>query len=257
MKGKFVMIDGLDGVGKGEVIKAIVDYERSSREVFDVNEFWGTNLEEPPKNNYNPHLFDFQGAQLLVTSEPTFAGIGRFIRTEYIKNNGRDYPPRVIAEAYALDRYDLYTSTIIPALAEGIDIVQSRGVITSIVYQMLDSKLRSSIALELDEITKMSGNEVALKAENAPSLLIIPTVNDIDQLFERLAGRDKKDDAIFEKKEFQQQLKSVYESAWLKEMFESLGTEVRYLDAGVSVEHSRSEALRIWKEHLKKHLKGD
>ena len=95
----------------------------------------------------------------------------------------------------------------------------------------------------------LEGNVLAL--ENAPDLLIIPTVADVDELARRLASRQKKDDAIFENVPFQKQLKQVYESNWFREIFESRGTVVKYLDAGISVEHSRSEAVRVLEEFLR------
>lgn len=251
MKGKFLMADGLDGVGKGEVIKAIADFEKSrNKNVFDVNEFWGVDLDKIPNNDFNPRLEDFKGYDILITSEPTYAGIGRRVRAEYIKKNGRDYDPHVIANGYALDRFELYTTTIIPAREKGIDVIQSRGVITSLVYQLLDTKDRSSHGASLDELMNIPGNKFTLEKDNIPTLLIIPTVDDVDELVKRLDGRSKKDDAIYESINFQKRLKDSYTNSNLREIFESRGTIVRYIDAGISVESTRKQAVDLWKEHI-------
>lgn len=252
IKGKFGMICGLDGVGKGESIDAIAKLETDrGRIIFDVNIWWGTDLISLPLHDYNPRLDDFKDHNLLITSEPTYAGIGRRIRTEYIRKNGRDYDPRLIAEAYALDRRELYQTTIIPARLSGIDILQSRGVVTSLVYQLLDIQERGGGKDIINEILDLPGNRLAMISAHAPTLLLIPTVENVDSLAERLRARtDKRDDAIFETVEFQRKLKGIYESVWLKELFENVGTKVVYIDAGISVEHTRSEAIRVWKEHL-------
>src|SRR3989344_7252850 len=143
------MIDGLDGIGKGTIIDAIKEFElENRRNLFDVNKWWGTDLNISPARDYNPRLTDFCSEYikygLLVTSEPTFSGIGRRIRNEYIKKNNRDYNPWLIAQAYALDRYELYTTTVIPARENEINILQSRGVVTSIVYQKIDIEERGA-----------------------------------------------------------------------------------------------------------------
>ncbi len=245
-RGKFVIVDGLDGVGKGEVIRAIVEYEQGcGRSIFDVNSWWGTDLSVLPLRDYNPRVKEIVDDPLIVTSEPTFAGVGRRIRLEYIYRNTRDYDPRVIAEAYALDRHELYTTTIVPFLELGLDIIQSRGIITSLVYQIFDSQSRSAVGITIDELLALPGNAYAMRF--APSLLIIPTVLDFDLLQQRLALREKKDNAIFESVEFQRQLKPVYESAWLRELFENAGSKVAYLDAGMSVEETRRQAVELWK----------
>ncbi len=251
MKGKFLMTDGLDGIGKGEIIKSIIEFEKSRNiKIFDLNEFWGNDLNKPPIHDYNPRLEDFNDYNLLVSSEPTFAGIGRRIRYEYIKNNGRSYDPHVIANAYALDRFELYTTTIIPARKKSINIIQSRGVITSLVYQLLDTKDRSSHGASLDELMNLPGNKLALNLENIPSLLIIPTVSNFEELSKRLELRSKKDDAIYENVNFQKRLKDYYESSSLKKLFENKGTIVKYIDAGVSVESTWQQAVDLWKEHI-------
>ena len=246
MAGKFVMTDGLDGVGKGEVISAILGYELlQDRNYFDCTKWWGDLNNQ--KHDFNPVPSQISPGSLIVSAEPTFAGIGRRIRAEYIFKNGRDYDPRVIAEAYALDRHELYTTTLLPCLERGDDIIQSRGFVTSLVYQMLDSANRSSLQMTAKEIMDLPGNKFALS--HMPTVLIIPTVHDIDGLMKRLEAREKKDDAIFETVEFQRRIKPVYESSWLAEIFTSRGCSVEYIDAGVSVGETRKQAVDIWKKY--------
>jgi len=252
MTGKFVMIGGLDGVGKGTANQAIMDFEKiRGRKIFDANVWWGTDLTREPLHDYNPREEDFRDHDVITTSEPTYAGVGRRIRNEYIKKNGRNYDPRLIANAYALDRYELYTTTIIPARRSGLDIVQSRGIESSLTYQLLDIQERGDGGSVIDYILSLPGNRLAMTRANAPSLLLIPTVLEIDLLAKRLEARNEKDDdAIFENVAFQRKLKPLYESDWFRELFEDIGTEVRFIDAGVSIEHTKEQAVMVWKEHL-------
>ena len=252
-RGKFVMIDGLDGVCKGAAVDAIVDYEKFNKvriEVFDINEWWGTDLRNIPLHDYNPRLRDFDGCNVLVSSEPTYAGIGRRIRTEYTKKNGRKYNPRLIASAYALDRYELYTTTIIPARTKGIDVIQSGGVVTNIVYQMLDIANRGGSKDSLNKILNLPGNKLAMSSDNAPTLLLILTDSCIRSLAKIPRDKIKADNAISEAEDFQRSIKLHYESKCLRKLFEDRGTEVKYVDAGISLDHTKAEAVRVWKEHL-------
>jgi len=241
--GLFVMIDGLDGVGKDTIMEALkhmlIDKGKS---VFELKSYWSN-------YGFHPELKDFVTSDVVMSSEPTSVGIGSAIRREIIANHtGRQYSARATANAYALDRLVLYKRVLLPALAVGKWITQSRGVSTSLAYQPLQAQTQQD-SLPLEEVMALEGNVLAL--ENAPDLLIIPTVADVDELARRLASRQKKDDAIFENVPFQKQLKLVYESDSFRELFEKRGTIVRYFDAGVSVEHSRSEAVRILEEFLR------
>ena len=58
----------------------------------------------------------------------------------------------------------------------------------------------------------------------------------------------KDDNCVFENPEFQRSLKPLFEDSWLKNLFESSGSIVRYLDAGISVEETRRQAREIYAE---------
>jgi thymidylate kinase len=117
-------------------------------------------------------------------------------------------------------------------------------VITSIVYQPL---MENSYTLE--EIKGLEGNKFCLN--NAPDLLIITIVNP-EVVIERLKTRKKEDDAIFEQLEFQKKVKSIYESSWLKQLFEEKGSKVVFLDTNPpkTVEDTKNKAIKILKESV-------
>ncbi|MEK6826696.1 MAG: hypothetical protein AABX90_03635, partial [Nanoarchaeota archaeon] len=97
------------------------------------------------------------------------------------------------------------------------------------------------------ELLSIEGNKFQL--ENGPSLIIIPTINNTEEVIKRLTLRLKNDNSKFEKLEFQKKLKPLYESKWLKDLLESNNIKVRYLDVGNSLESTRNQAITLWKEH--------
>jgi len=252
LKGKFIVIDGLDGIGKGVVLDAVVD-DLSSKglRVFDLHDFWKASHDHPDFHNknfngkinqYYKNLSDFD---VLNSAEPTYVGIGKAIREEIIANNGRKYSALFTAHAYSMDRLILYNRVIMPALQAGKIVVQSRSFSTSVVYQPLQSTLQGETPLSVSDILSLEGNAYALK--NAPDMFIIPTIMNVNEVMKRLDGRDKDDNCQFEKIDFQLKLKPFYESSDLKNLFEKQGTVVKYLNAGISIPETKRQAVEIYK----------
>ena len=241
-KGLFIVVDGLDGIGKGVFLDVLVqEAKKAGKRVFDVHTFW-------KQNNFHPSPHDIIGEyDLVVTSEPTFVGIGSTIRQELVVKNGRKYSPQVVAQAYALDRHILYEQLIVPLLAAGITVLQSRSFSTSIVYQR-QSALDTSDEFSAAEILSLPGN--AFCSRHPMDFLIIPTIPDVDEIMKRLQRREKDDNCVFENLDFQLKLKKQYESDEFRNLFASLGVKVMYFDAGVSIEHSQQQALDFYGQHL-------
>ncbi len=242
-KGIYLQVDGLDGVGKGTAIGAIREYELSKgKKVLDLDEY------EKQHNDFPPHdeLFKYD---TIFASEPTYCGVGAFIRNVLInKNHNSRFSTRIMAEAFALDRRILLETTIVPALKEGKTVIQSRGVASSLVYQPIEAEKKGE-NLIIDDVKTIRGNMYEL--ENAPNLLIIPTIRDPEELLKRLSARDKQDEAAYESIEFQIKFKPEYESSWLREIFERRRTRVEYIDAGISVEETKKQIVGVWKDFLK------
>lgn len=102
--------------------------------------------------------------------------------------------------------------------------------------------------MSIEEIVNMEGNRFCLK--HGPNLLIIPTIHDAEALMARLRSREKKDNAMFENLAFQLRIKPMYEGDTLREIFERLETIVRYIDAGISVEESKRQAVAVFEERF-------
>ncbi|MBI3033066.1 deoxynucleoside kinase [Candidatus Woesearchaeota archaeon] len=237
MKGVFIMVDGLDGSGKGTIVTALKEHlEQQGKSVFDLREFWQLKNEIPTEQM----LADYQ---VIISSEPTHSMIGKVIREEIIQENGREYSGLSTAHAFSLDREILYKKLIIPSLQSGKIIIQERGVITSLVYQPVQHE-----KLSLMEIINLPGNKLALK--HAPHLLIV-TVVDPDTSMKRLDNRSKKDNAIFEKIVFQRKIAERYQSDWLKKLFESHGSKVVYLDTNTDdISGTCNKAIQLVAEVL-------
>jgi thymidylate kinase len=252
-RGQFIVIDGLDGIGKGEIERALIEFEQKlGRTVFDSVAFSKANRKglaefsdfwRPPEVYYDT----------IVTAEPAHVGVGKIIRDEIIARNSRNYPWQIQVEAYSLDRLINMKRIVIPALRQGLRVIQARSLASTLNYQTLKAQEKREKEKKVWElILKHDGNKAQLKW--APDLLIIPTIKDISSLIKRLKEREamkKEDNAIFENADFQSKLKPLYESKKLRELFEKHGTRVEYLDAGISIESSRKQAVEIYKKFLK------
>src|SRR4030042_3300495 len=97
-KGKFIMIDGIDGSGKSTVVQILAVYLKGKgKKVFELKEFWKTSQSLPEPEE----LYDFD---ILISAEPTYSLVGHAIREEIIKDNKRAYTAFSTATAYSLDR---------------------------------------------------------------------------------------------------------------------------------------------------------
>lgn len=251
-KGIFVVIDGLDGIGKGIIERALIEYEQKlGRAVFDSISFSRAHRKGLPElaDFWDPPETYFD---TIVTAEPTYAGVGHVVRYEITALNKRPYPSEVQISAYSLDRLINMKRIIIPALKSGLRVIQGRCVASTLTYQSIkaleeghDPDAARKVILE------HPGNKLQLAW--APDLLIIPTIKDVDELMRRLEERAKKhksDNVIFENIGFQRKIKSMYESTWLKQLFVKHGTMVRYLDAGISIEETKRQAIEIYSSFL-------
>ncbi len=185
---------------------------------------------------------------MLVTSEPTFCGVGRHIRNELIANNNREYSPEAVAEAYAVDRRILYEQLVLPALEAGIDVYQSRSFSASITYQR-QTALDKGKDFSIKDILSIPGN--AFCYAHPMDFLIIPTIADVEEALRRSQAREKQDDCKFENLEFQLKLKAQYESDEFREAFARKNVPLTYLDAGKTLEFSRQQAREFYTAHLR------
>ena len=255
-EGLYIVVDGLDGIGKGEVERALISFEqRSGKAVFDT-------IAHSKAYETLPELEDFWGIPYphfnsIIVAEPTYEGIGKTIREEIIsekaKEKGRTYSASAQIEMYSRNREVQLKVVVIPAREHGINVFSSRSCCSTCTYQVQKATEEGkNLEKTLKEVLNHEGNKLQLN-NCAPSLLIIPTINDVSELESRIEDRGmnrKKDHAIFEDIKFQGKLKPLYESDWLREIFESHGTKVAYLNAGISEQGTRDQAVEIYKHFL-------
>ena len=239
---RLTVCDGLDCAGKGVFLDALAEEaRRSGKRIFDVHQFWA-------EHNFHPSPYDIIGNyDVILTSEPTFVGIGKYIRNEIIAKNGRDYHPVVHAEAYALDRRILYQQLLLPVLAAGVDVYQSRSFSTSVVYQ-LQTALDQGLDCDIDQIMNIPGNSFC--ASYPVDFLVVPKIDDVEEAMRRLVGRDKDDRCEFETFDFQTKLRMHYHGEPFKALFERLGVALIYMDASKDVEFSQQQAKDFFHQRL-------
>ncbi len=227
MKGKFVMVDGIDGSGKGVILETIKEnYEH----IFDLREY-------TKENNTFPKLEEIN-QDVIISAEPTNLYVGAAIREQLLKGEHK-YSAMTTAHAFALDREILYNDFIIPALKAGKTIIQERGIVSSLVYQPIQLE-----KLTLRDLINIQGNKLAIK--NAPDYLIIVKANP-----EVIASRINKDEnGIFDNLFFQRKVEERFESEWLKQIFERFGTKVLYLDGNCSLSELKERSLKLFKDYV-------
>lgn len=244
---KFVMCDAIDGAGKGVVIDTIKEWGKEKNlKIFDLLSYiFGLPSYEDLKL-----LGPFD---MLFVAEPTHhqGGLGRIIRDEIIKKDtGRSYTAETTAHMYAADREVLYKTLVSQALQDSLFVVSDRGVITSEVYQPVQAKQEGYNPKGfLRYIRELHGNQYALS--HAPGLLILPQIS-VEIASQRLAGREKNDQAIFENENFQEMIRRIYASEDIRGSYERKGTKVVNLhhDEHTTIEQTKKKVRDIWESYL-------
>ncbi len=233
----YIMIEGLDGSGKGVALEGLKEWADSKGyKILDMREYWKHNPDYPSEDDLKNH-------DVLITYEPTGSKKGKELRENLIKK-GSGATPSQIADAFADDRKEHYEKLIIPAIQSNMIILQDRGVLSSLAYQsLMDAKL------SVDYLMNLEGNWLAL--ENAPDLIIITDVSPLVAL-ERLDKRKKNDDAVFEELEFQKKLLHQYKSEEVKDIFETRETRIVFFDTNPpkTPEDTKKGAVEILEQQL-------
>jgi len=226
-----VIVDGIDGSGKRTIVEIMKAFlEEKGRKSFDIGE-WSKVHQALPEWN------DMAGCDLVIGAEPSYVWAGAAVRYEMVRNN-RGYSLRDIAQGFAIDRLTLYRRCYLPMLERGAWVINERGVSASIVYQPA-----ADPTLSLEEVIGMGGNALAL--EHAPDHLVIASL-DAKIAMERLAKRlNKQDDHIFEKEAFSRTLDERFKSDWFRQLFESRGTKLHFIDTSGSLEQTKQQTITL------------
>ena len=226
-----ILVDGIDGSGKSTVLAAWKKFLLAQgNPVFDLNEYW-------QEHGRHPELAELKSYDFIVSAEPTRVGVGLSIRRDLI-NTHYSYPPRSVAQAYALDRLVLYTRLMIPLLASGKCVLQDRGISTTLCYQpLMHASLTAESLLELD------GNRLAM--QQAPDHLVLVRT-DPRVAMERLESRlEKQDNVIFERLDFAKKAAAVFESRAFQGVFAGRGTRWHYLPGDEKIDILQTQATTL------------
>lgn len=223
-RGLYIQIDGIDGSGKSTLFRSAREwFGERVLSIFDAVEF-------SKSERRIPTLSDVGDADILFTSEPTHAWIGKAIREEIIRT-GTPYNARFAAEAYALDRAVQINRLVKPFLETkpGRWVVQDRGLISTLAYQPLQSELEGDEKrIDIEWLLSLQGNQIAL--DFTPDHFILLDL-DADIARSRLDARhDKQDDARFEQIDFQRALSERYRTNEVTQPFHSKGTQIHRID---------------------------
>lgn len=234
--GFFVIIDGIDGSGKGTILDTWKSQLLKYRQrVFDLREYWA-------KIQDFPTFEEIKKFDIIISCEPTTVWVGRAIREEIVRSS--DYSGVAAAHAFSLDREILYRRLLMPALRVGKTVLQERGVTTSLVYQALQKD-----SLTKNELMTLPGNRLALSW--APQVLVIATVSPRVAL-QRLAKRSgKKDSAIFENLKFELKAQKQFLSQDFRQIFTQRGTSVKIFSTAGTVVDTKKRAEQLLSSLIK------
>ena len=182
----------------------------------------------------------FNTRHVRLSAEPTYCWVGKAIRDDLLRpHSNRTYDGRVLAQAYSLDRLELFSRVVIPFLQNNPNrwVIQDRGAITSLAYQTVqDPTITPEWLMTLD------GNRLELT--RPPELLLLLRLTP-EAALARLAGRtDKQDDAIFETPSFQEQVAAQYRNPAVLKPYADAGTRIVEIDATLPPEEVIRNAIR-------------
>lgn len=231
MRGKYIVIEGVDGSGKSTIRDALRDHlAGAGKRILDVPAIWRETGDYPTAEA-------IAAADLVFTAEPSTIWVGKAIRAELIRN-GAGYGAWSTAMAFSLDREIHYRRVVLPARAAGKTIIQDRCVATSIVYQPVQAD-----PIPLEDVLGLPGNALAL--EHSPDLLLIATLP-VETALSRLAARQgKHDNAVFERRALLEAFAERYAAPWFRALFTDRGTRVVDISTEQDIASVRAASIAL------------
>lgn len=221
------MIEGIDGAGKGVVNKVIKEFlgDKKSYDLHNCDDELGI-----------PEYKNVKDNEVYFTYEPSKSLVGRFVRYHLTRSDTK-FEPMSAVHGFALDREILYKKLIINAINDCKIIIQDRGVLSSLIYQHIQ------VGIPMELIAGVPGNKVAL--QNPPDYIIIVTV-DPEIALKRADDREKTDNHIFEKLDFQKKIYQFYKSDVVKKFFPN--TKFFHIDTNCTEQETIEKTKKILNE---------
>ena len=168
MNGKFIVFEGIDGSGKGTIIKMFENYLLESGAA---------------------------KSDILVTAEPTDGKYGRELRSMLSRCKNPKENALLFLELYVKDRREHIKNTILPALSQGKIVLCDRYKYSTIAYQAAQG-IPNEKLIEIHN--KMPVPDIALIFDISPEIAI----SRIESAHER-NGKD-----VFEKQKFLEKVRA-------------------------------------------------
>lgn len=229
-----IVIEGPDGTGKSTILQTIVAYLqlRGAGELVDVCAH--ERATKTPFDLAGAHLH-LDSSPIIAVCEPTWSGSTEIRRLldlpeGHPESLGND--PEREALLYAEDRAALFSPDGPAAFARkwGLCLVQSRGVLSTLLYQVdrCAQKRNRSRKEALDWILSLNGNLLELK--HPPDLLLILTTNP-NIAHARVGEREHPRDGFEKNTELQRQLGALYADPLFLNVYREIGTRhIEFLD---------------------------
>lgn len=208
-KGKFIVIEGTDGVGKTIQSKLLSDKLESL------------------------------GIPVYHTAEPSLGPIGKMIRHTYLSGD-RQVDKRLINYLYAADRLDHITNTVdgmLSKINQGINVVCDRYYLSSMGYYPLEFYGTDQYMESMKFI--MDLNQTAYEIM-CPDATVILTLSE-EETNRRLSHRDDKNVEIWDNSETVRRTRETYEDAI--KLLHDRGENLIYVDASGDPE---TVSERVW-----------
>ena len=123
LKGKFIVLDGVDGSGKSSQLRLLAEY-----------------------------LLEM-GVELIRVRDPGETKIGEQIREVLLDKNNKEMSVRTEVLLYMASRSQLYSEVIDPALKQGKLVLGDRWISSTYAYQAVAGSLGAEIVLKLAEFS--------------------------------------------------------------------------------------------------------
>ena len=228
--GTLIAIEGIDGSGKSLILDICGQWlEKRGKSILDLRNHF--------QNNEYPTLATLISTDTLLCEEPTKSPLGKRVR-EMMRFNT---PAEIIAQAFDMDRSELFIRAICPMLDEGKIVIEERSLLSSLVYQGVQG-------MRWESITHLPGNQIALQFP--PKVVILADVP-AKTAMKRLSTREKQDHAIYERETFLRIARKTYLSARFRQFVHSQGAELIVLDTSRTKAGIRIKTLRILDRFLK------
>lgn len=248
--------DGIDGSGKGLVEATIIaQAEKHNLSYFHLEQFQKKHNRHP-----TPQEIKDSGANIIISAEPTFVGIGKDIRERLIANNSGNYTVNDHIPAFANDRHYLYKNILLPLFNDGIPIFQSRGY-TSAIYQAIqkaqldthnDNPSKEDIIKSVHVVLAEDGNQWCIQNATIHYLLLL-VPQSAQQTMQRISSREKNDNCVFEKLDFQTLLLQGYTSTEYQKILKENGTDTITINTGEKIEQTQQQVEQIFTELMQKY----